>query len=42
MKIRTAAHPIRRALWRFESLCSRKQLVPFVGVLICIVLVSAI
>lgn len=42
MKIRTAAHPIRRTLWSFDSLCHRHQWVPFVGVLICILLVSAI
>lgn len=42
MKIRTTAHPIRRALWRFDSLCSRHQWVPLAGVLICILLVSAI
>lgn len=35
MKIRTAAHPIRRALWRFDSLCHRHQWVPLAGVALC-------
>lgn len=42
MKIRTAAHPIRRALWRFDSLCHRHQWVPFVGVALCGVIVNLI
>lgn len=41
MKIRTAAHPIRRALWRFDNLCARHQWVPFVGILLGILVVSA-
>lgn len=42
MKIRTAAHPIRRALWRFDSLCHRHQWVPLAGILLGLFLVNII
>lgn len=40
-KIRTSPNPLRRALWRFDSLCARHQWVPFAGILLGILVVSA-
>ena len=34
-KIRTSPNPLRRALWRFDSLCHRHQWVPLAGVALC-------
>ena len=42
MKIRTSAHPIRRALWRFYGLCHHNQSVPLAGVALCGVIVNLI
>lgn len=42
MKIRTAAHPIRRALWRFDNLCARQQWVPLAIIFALAVLIMII
>lgn len=41
-KIRTNPNPLRRALWRFDNLCTRKPWVPFVGIVVGMFLVMII
>lgn len=41
-KIRTSPNPLRRALWRFDSLCHRHQWVPLAGVALCALVVNLI
>lgn len=40
MKIRTQASLLRRALWRFDDLCARRQWLPLVGVLALLVFMA--
>lgn len=41
-KIPTSPNPLRRALWRFDSLCHRCQWVPLAGIALCALVVNLI